>query len=213
MPLKTITSLAKFSGEFISNPGPVGSLIPSGRSLGKRMASLVPSVPAGCVVELGAGTGAITAALLARGIAPEKLILVDSSPAMIRTLHKQFPQLKVIAGSAARLKDLLDEHLDSSTGPVSHIVSGLPLRSLPKNEVSQIVRETKKVLQYGGQLIQFTYDLRNAADPALKEFELESSSIVWMNVPPARVKVYEVEPSNEISPERPLVNRDPVMVG
>src|SRR5882757_1586286 len=64
MPLEAVTSFFTFGGELLSNPGPVGSAVPSSRFLARRMASFLPRSPKGYVVELGAGTGAITAALL-----------------------------------------------------------------------------------------------------------------------------------------------------
>jgi phosphatidylethanolamine/phosphatidyl-N-methylethanolamine N-methyltransferase len=190
MPLKTIASMARFSGEFIANPKPVGSLVPSSRALSRCMAGFIPVTPEGYVVELGAGTGAITSALLKHGIPPERLIAVDCSLTMVRHLRERYPHLKVLMGSAARLKRLLAEHIDLENESVRYIVSGLPLRSLPKPEVTKIAQEVARVLEPGGRFIQFTYDLRHRPHPALADFEHVDSAVVWFNFPPARVNVY-----------------------
>ena len=42
-----------------------------------------------------------------------------------------------------------------------------------------------------GQLIQYTYDLRRQGNRALAQFTREASSIVWLNLPPARVDSFQ----------------------
>lgn len=193
--LKSLVAIAQFSGAYIASPATIGSLVPSGQSLGRRMASQV-SLPAdGYVVELGAGTGSITAALLKHGVSPHQLISVECAPAMVTHLKGRYPSIKVLNGSAARLDTLLSEHIDADRGcrRVSHIVSSLPLRSLPKTEVQNIVQEVQKVLDSNGKYVQFTYDLRPGADQALADLHYLGSSVVWMNIPPARVKVYTLK--------------------
>jgi len=194
MPLKSLVSIAVFSGEFLANPKPMGSLIPSSRALSRRMAEFVPVNPEGYVVELGAGTGVITSALVERGIPTDRFIAVDCSASMVRLLRKRHPDLKILIGDAARLRSLLAGQIDLECQSVSHIVSGLPLRSLPKLTVGRIAREIKRVLKPGGRFIQFTYDLRKQAHPALGQFQHVGSSMVWVNFPPARVNVYETRP-------------------
>ncbi len=191
MPLKTLTALTIFGGQWISNPGPIGAAVPSSRALARRMASLLPAKPSGYVIELGAGTGAITEALLERGLPPVNLILVERSPVLVRHLRERFPQLRVIEGDAVRLSSLLFDHLEIPRGSVSHVVSSLPLRSLPKWTVARITREVRRVLPPDGRLLQYTYDLRRQGNRALAQFTREASSIVWMNLPPARVDSFQ----------------------
>jgi len=190
MPLKAIASLAVFGGELIANPRPVGAAVPSSRSLAKRMADLLPLDPPGYVVELGAGTGAITEALLERGISPDRIIPIEISAGMTRHLRHRFPGLNVLQGNAARLSGLLRKHLDFDKETVSHIVSSLPLRSLAPEDVTRIMREVKRVLAKDGCLIQYTYDLRRGMHPALAGFARVTTSVVWFNLPPARVDVF-----------------------
>lgn len=184
--------MAVFGGEFIANPKPVGSLMPSSQALSRCMAQYVPSDPPGLIVELGAGTGAITAGLLKRGVPPEKLVSIDCSPAMVRHLREHFPRIHALVGDAGELERLLRDHFDLENNPVSHVVSSIPLRLLTEEEVRHIAREVRRVVKTGGRYIQYTYDIRPTAHPALSEFKYLGSSLVWMNVPPARVNVYEV---------------------
>lgn len=191
MPLKTIASYFLFGGAFLTNQKTIGSVIPSSRFLGRRMADCVPASPAGYVVELGSGTGVITKALLDRGVPMDRLIAVDCSPEMVEWTRKRFPGLRVLLADAAKLETHLRAAVDLDALPVSHIVSSLPLRSLPRPVVEDISGEVRKLLGKHGRMIQFTYDLRPRPHPALDDFGLAGSRVVWLNFPPARVNVYE----------------------
>jgi phospholipid N-methyltransferase len=50
--------------------------------------------------------------------------------------------------------------------------------------------EAQEILPSGGRFIQFTYDIRKGANPALSAFSRRDTQVVWMNFPPARVDVY-----------------------
>ena len=192
MPLKTLLSYALLCGAFLTKRRTTGSLLPSSSFLGRRMAARVPRENEGLVVELGVGTGSITKSLLDSGLTHDRMVAVDCSPEMVDWTKKRFPKAKVMLGDASKLRELLDSDKDLDSKKVTHVVSSLPLKSLPKNVVAGIANEVKAVLPPGGKLIQFTYDLRKRPDPLLHQFKLVDSSIVWLNVPPARVSVYEV---------------------
>ena len=191
MPLKTIISYALFGGAFISDLKTTGSLIPSSPYLGRRMAAGLPKDDDGLVIELGVGTGAITKSLLDSGIDHDRLVAVDCSEEMVKWTRKRFPDARVLLGDASKLRELLAGEADLRDRQVSHVVSSLPLKSLPKDLCRAIAQEVKDILPAHGHLVQFTYDLRHQADPHLADhFTLESSSVVWANFPPARVGVY-----------------------
>lgn len=188
--LKSISSLAVFSGEVIANPGPIGAAVPSSRALARRIASFLPRKPEGYVIELGAGTGAVTEALLEHGLPPERVIPVELSENMVRHLRKRFPELQVLGGDASKLTRLLDRHLPEAGARASHIVSSLPLRSLPIGVVVRIVREVKKLLPVDGTFIQYTYNVNCRRYRPLDDFQRIATSTVWLNLPPARVDVF-----------------------
>jgi hypothetical protein len=52
------------------------AMLPSGPFLSRAMAAAVDPATPGPIVELGPGTGAVTGALVDRGIPPERLILI-----------------------------------------------------------------------------------------------------------------------------------------
>jgi phosphatidylethanolamine/phosphatidyl-N-methylethanolamine N-methyltransferase len=96
--------------------------------------------------------------------------------------------LRIVQGDAAQLAHLLSH--DRSRG-VASIVSSLPLRSLQPATTRAIGRQLETLLESGGLLVQFTYDLRGTRARLLPRFRRLSSKIVWSNLPPARVEVFE----------------------
>ena len=61
---------ARFIRSWLENPKLAGAIAPSGRFLARAMAHCVDPAGEGPIVELGPGTGPVTQALLARGVAP-----------------------------------------------------------------------------------------------------------------------------------------------
>ena len=90
-----------FLRELVAQPGTVGAICASSPRLAARMAALVDAQQPGLVVELGGGTGVITAALLAHGIAPARLVVVEQSAALADHLRRRFPDVCVLQGDAA----------------------------------------------------------------------------------------------------------------
>ena len=113
------------------------------------MAAMLPPGD-GLVVELGAGTGAVTGALLAC-VPPERLLVLERLPAFCHLLRSRFPDLNVIRGDAARLADYLP-----ANRPVAAIVSSLPLLSLPAPLQTAIVQQMRAATAHEGCIIQFT---------------------------------------------------------
>jgi len=189
-PLEAVTSFVTFGSELLNNPRPMGSAMPSSRFLARRIAGFLPPSPHGYVVELGAGTGAITSALLDRGIPADRLVPVERSATMVKLLKRRFPSVNVAWGDAGQLRSLLGSHLGTDAWEVSYVVSSLPLRSLPDEDVTRIVREIQHVLDGEGKLLQYTYDLRRKPHRSLSGFKRCYTTVVWANFPPARLDVF-----------------------
>lgn len=179
-----------FLKRWLRRPFAIGAVIPSGRLLAEAMARATIQAldgRTGHVVELGAGTGEVTKALLAAGIAPARLVLVERDPELTAFLRRHFAEPKIIEGDAARLPRLL---VESGTMPIAAVVSSLPLLSLPTDIVNGIVHGVFDALQRGAALVQFTYGPTPPVPRALRE-QLRlvgtRSRRIWRNVPPAVV--------------------------
>jgi phospholipid N-methyltransferase len=175
-----------FLREVLANPRVMGAACPSSHHLATSMATLLPSGFSGHVLELGAGTGVVTAALLRHGIKPQQLTVVEQSPLLVAHLRRRFPHLNVLQGDAAELDDLLKTH---HTG-IGAIISSLPLRSLAPPTVRAIIRQVDSALSPDGLFIQFTYALGALPCRFPRRFRQVESKIIWRNFPPARVDVF-----------------------
>jgi phosphatidylethanolamine/phosphatidyl-N-methylethanolamine N-methyltransferase len=180
--------LALFLGRWIKAPHRIGALAPSSRFLGRAMARQVDIRQARLVVELGGGTGSITRALLAAGLAPERLIVVERDERLHQLLAERFSGVRVLNGDAAQLVKLLRPLGVTSA---STIVSGLPLLSMPKRLRHRIVGQCFALLGERGSLVQFTYGI--ASPLPGREFGVEGQvkDLVLRNLPPAFVWRFE----------------------
>lgn len=184
------SEISTFLRELVFNPREIGAAFPSSPQLANCLASFVPTLKDGIVLELGPGTGVVTAALLQQSISPDHVVAVERSSQLAGILKSRFPQIHTICGDAADLSSLLNNYWNGSPPPVQAVVSSLPLRSLPKNTVVSIIDQLHQLLGKSGRFIQFTYDLRSQYFEPLASFKRASSKIVWLNFPPARVDVY-----------------------
>ena len=129
MAKKIIAALADsglFLREWFADPQRTGSVTPSSPKLAAAMARWLPSDPESYVLELGPGTGAVTAALIQRGLREDRLVAIENNPKMARLLRKRFPSAHIITGDAWHLDDLLlDRHEPIES--VGAVISSLPL--------------------------------------------------------------------------------------
>jgi phosphatidylethanolamine/phosphatidyl-N-methylethanolamine N-methyltransferase len=165
----------------------MGAVMPSGRVLARTMAQYVDANATGPVVELGPGTGAITNALIAHGVDPKRLVLIEYNPAFCALLRERYPTATVLQGDAYALRDTLWDVLEA---PASAVVSGLPLVTKPMLERLKLIREAFSALSPGAPFVQFTYSVAPPIPKSLPGVSTEASERIWMNVPPARVWVY-----------------------
>jgi phosphatidylethanolamine/phosphatidyl-N-methylethanolamine N-methyltransferase len=177
-----MSELALFARRLLRNPRQVSAVAPSSRYLARAMAEgLGPKT--GRVVEFGPGTGQLTRAILAAGVAPTDLTLFELDPDFISHLRRDLPGVAVHHLGA----DRADEVVAPGVGAV---VSGLPLLSMPAAVGEAIVRAAFRILAPGAPLIQFTYGPKPPLTVESMEklgLRVEAGSKVWLNLPPAQV--------------------------
>jgi phosphatidylethanolamine/phosphatidyl-N-methylethanolamine N-methyltransferase len=177
----------RFLSSWLQKPAEMGAVSPSGRALARAMAAAVdPTVP-GPVVELGPGTGAVTAALVARGIAPERLLLVEYNREFCALLRKRFIGATVIEGDAYGLRAALES---ADYPPLAAVVSGLPLMMKPMPARLRLLDTALRLLAPGAPFVQFSYAMAAPIPPRPHRYRTHSSPRIWRNLPPARVWVY-----------------------
>ena len=189
---------ALFLKRWLRRPFSMGAVVPSGRLLAEAMAQTTLAAleeRPGHVVELGAGTGQVTKALLAAGIDSQRLTLVERDGELAAFLRRHFPGPRIIEGDAVRLPRLL---ADNGVERVSVVVSSLPLLSLPAEIVKGIVEGVFQALPRGAALVQFTYGptppVPRGLRQSLRLVEARGHRI-WRNVPPAVVWTFRRPPA------------------
>src|ERR1700722_3308516 len=192
MAKKIMTALADsglFLREWFANPQRTGSVAPSSPKLAAAMAHWLPSDPKSFVLELGPGTGAVTEALIKRGLREDRLVAIEHNPNTARVLREKFPRAQIITGDAWHLDVLLREqrHPIESVGAV---ISSLPLLNFPLKKAEALAQKIRDILEPHGNWVQYSYRIHKVRPRGSASFRLRASKIVWLNLPPARVSVF-----------------------
>jgi|SRR5450755_2700943 phosphatidylethanolamine/phosphatidyl-N-methylethanolamine N-methyltransferase len=172
-----------FFRSLLRDPLSVGAVVPSSPRLSRLVASSVGEGDS-LVVEVGAGTGSITEALLDRGVRPERLLLIERDAFLAAYLQDRFPRVQVRCGDALHASSMLEnEHV----GRVQTLLSSLPIRNFKPAEQIALINAMMKTLAPTGQLIQYTYAPYCPIPSVELGLKAECLGRVWMNLPPAAV--------------------------
>lgn len=177
---------ARFLRSWLDNPLQAGAIAPSGPALARAMAALVDVSRPGPVIELGPGTGPVTQALIERGVAEDRLVLVEFDPDFCALLRQRFPRATVVQGDAYAIDRTLAGRLRA---PAAAVVSSLPLLTRPEEERARLLVQAFGLMAPDAPFIQFTYGLTSPV-PRGPGVAAEASAPVWLNIPPARVWAY-----------------------
>lgn len=176
---------AFFLREWLSDPLRVAAVAPSGKTLARLITEEI-SPGTGKVIELGPGTGVFTRALLAQGVAPQDLALVELGESFAANLRRQFPSVAVYHQSAADLEKIAP----FSAAKAGAVVSGLGLLAMPDEVVGAILDGVFHHLGEGRAFYQFTYSWRCPVKPELMEergLQARQTGRTFRNIPPAQV--------------------------
>jgi phosphatidylethanolamine/phosphatidyl-N-methylethanolamine N-methyltransferase len=175
--------VVRFLRAWWAAPLQTGAQLPSSPDLARAMAAAIDPMIPGAVVELGAGTGAVTAALIARGVPPERLVLIETNPAFCAMLRARYPRatvLEIDAYAAPR-------HLRAlGIGPIAAIVSGLPLLVRKAAARQRLLLGCLRLAAPGALFVQFTYFYQSPI-PTGGNITATASPMIWRNLWPARV--------------------------
>ena len=178
---------ARFLRSWLERPLVVGAVTPSGKILARTMASFVdPRIP-GPVIELGPGTGPVTDALIRRGVAQERLGLIEYNPAICQPLKRRFPRAPIVRGDPSARQETLSAILRE---PAAATVSSLPLFTKPMDQRLDLLETAQTVMHPDAPFIQFTYAVVPPIPARSSAYKTRASNRIWRNLPPARVWVY-----------------------
>ena len=175
-----------FFQRWLANPLQMGSIVPSSPALCRRVVAQTVATPDQVVVELGAGTGVISRALIEGGLAPERLVVVEIVPQMADHLRGVLPGARVIEGDARRLPELIPPELH---GRIGTVVVGIPLVLLPLAEQRRFIDAIEAVAP-GIGFILYSYCVTSPLP--WRKHGLTPRREAWtpLNFPPASVWRY-----------------------
>lgn len=175
---------ALFFKRFLSKGVQVASFMPSSKGLARAAARGVSSDTPQTILELGAGTGAITTEILRRKHPESRVISVEMDPAFVTVLRSACPGAQVVEADVRSLPEVLDQL------GVSHIdvlINGLPTPSLPES----VNRTVLEVVETRGSEELVSSQITVMPLVYLKMYrgawERVSFELVMANVPPAGV--------------------------
>jgi phosphatidylethanolamine/phosphatidyl-N-methylethanolamine N-methyltransferase len=181
-----------FLAAVLRRPATMGAIAPSSPRLGAVLASVVPRTGQPVVVELGPGTGAVSAVIAGKLPPGARHLAVELDPDMVSYLHRTRPELEVVQGNAAQLGALLAERGITS---VDAVVCGLPWALFDDATQTALLGEISRVIGGRGAFTTFAY-LHGMTLGAARRFrgrlrdtfdEVLVSATVWRNLPPAFV--------------------------
>jgi phospholipid N-methyltransferase len=194
-----------------------GSFLPSSRFLAHALASeLRKKREPGRILEVGPGTGSVTAQILRHMTPADRLDLVELNGQFINHLQHRFDQeVKFwLRRDQVNIIHLAIENLPG-TGIYDYIISGLPLNNFSVAQVREIYRVYDRLLKPGGTLSYYEYVLiRQLKTPFsnrrerrrlyrigrvvgdyIRAYQVRRQR-VFMNVPPAVVRHLKLKPAH-----------------
>jgi phosphatidylethanolamine/phosphatidyl-N-methylethanolamine N-methyltransferase len=178
---------ALFFRHWLRSPLGIGALLPSNRAVSRAMARAAQLERPGTVLELGGGTGSVTAALLEAGCQAERLVVVERAPDLAAMLRRRFPSVTAVSGDACALDEMLR---DSGVTQLATVVSSLPIKWFSVEDQRAVIEPCFARLGVGGHFIQLTNAL--ASPLAVRALGLDGVEIarVWRQIPPVQIWRY-----------------------
>lgn len=184
-----------------------GALAPSSRALARALTDPVRAQAERplTILEAGAGTGAVTRALVSRLSSGSRLDVAEANPRFTNRLRRQVRNHTHLAPEQVRIHQTYVEHLDTGRH-YDVIVSGLPLTNFTPRQVEAIMNRYLELLHPGGTLTYFAYlgsrqartllasrteaRRHKSVEEVMAAYQRQYATVcwtVWANLPPARV--------------------------
>jgi phosphatidylethanolamine/phosphatidyl-N-methylethanolamine N-methyltransferase len=179
---------ALFFRHWLRHPLEIGAFLPSSAAVGRAMAKAVAFDRPGMILELGGGTGPVTASLLEAGCAPERLIVVEREAALAAMLRQRFGGMQIVEGDACAIESILAER---GVTKLAAIVSSLPIKWFPIASQRAVIGPCLDLAGDGGSFVQLTNAL--VSPVAMSALDLDGSEVarVWSQFPPVQVWRYQ----------------------
>jgi len=178
----------RFFQAFMKSPRVVASVVPSSAFLKRRIVEAADLANADVVVELGAGTGGTTRALLEAMGSRGRLIAIERTADFVPGLEAiEDERFEVVHGCASAIGKVLAERGHAGADVV---VSGIPFSTMPETLSAEIITAVHDALNPGGHFVAYQFSGRVAdyTGPVMGRPTIQREIL---NVPPMRVYTWE----------------------
>lgn len=175
---------ALFFRKFLEKGRTISSAVPSSPVLVDAVLRPIDFSQPATIVELGAGTGPVTARIAQRLTPAQRFIAIENDREFCRVLQRRFPDLEVLEADATQLAEPLAAR---GVTRVDYVLSGLPTPNLPPRAKVRLWQWIRDVLAPDGMFIQITVAPLVYRQFYDRLFESVKYRMVWRNVPPGGV--------------------------
>lgn len=179
-----LSDLSLFMRKFLRKGLTISSLVPSSPALVEMVVNNVDFSQPSTIVELGAGTGAITELIVERLRPHNRFVSCENDADFCRVLRRRFQGMALIHGDVGEIATPLAE---MGIHKVDYILSGLPTPNLPRRSLMKMMNWIRESLNPGGLFVQITeipYYYKRFYDRLFESVEFQ---MVLLNIPPGGV--------------------------
>lgn len=173
-----------FLKRFLQRPFQVASIVPSSKTLVKKVSEKMDfSVPR-VIAEFGPGEGCHTREIVRRMHPDSSLLLFELDPELAGHLEEQFesnPRITVLNTDAAELSQELAKR---NLTHCDYVVSGIPFSILEKEKKKQLLQRTFDVLAPEAHSAFIIYQVTNELVSHCRHFPRIESEYCLANLPP-----------------------------
>lgn len=182
-----------FFRRWLRHPFRLGTFAPISRKFADYATSHLPTSVRGPVVEIGAGTGRLTRALLRKIPSHQGFGAIELDSELCAFLTKTLPDIKAIEGDASHIAHLIPKEW---IGQVGAVVSVVPLMYLPFEQRKEMIENCFSIMHAGGVFLQVTYSARSPIqgldELCGRPLQAKRIGALWKNFPPGFVWRYHL---------------------
>lgn len=175
---------AIFLRKFLEKGRTISSAVPSSRTMALKMLEEIDFSRPGVILELGAGTGAVTERIVERLRPHHRFVAVENDPDFVEILRRRFPTQMILQADATRLTEPLASF---GVHRVKYVVSCLPTPALSKRGIVRLARWAGRSMDGDGAFLQLTVVPLLYRRFYRRLFAQVNFRMVWRNIPPGGV--------------------------
>lgn len=140
---------------WLAKPRQIATWAPSGAAVAAAFVDATAAAPdEGTIVELGAGTGPVTAAILAAGVARERLCIIEANAELAARLRRRFGRDLVARADARALDPFFEAR---GIDRIAAVVSTLPILNFGLTGQRAVLDDCFARAAHGARFTQITY--------------------------------------------------------